>query len=64
MCYQHKKLNCIVLVLWEAKDLNHEIVEESFEQQCISGNCLATFNSVFEMSKERNGLEKTQFKGK
>lgn len=53
-----------MLVLWEAKDLNHEIVEESFEQQCISGNCLATFNSVFEMSKERNGLEKTQFKGK
>lgn len=35
LCYQHKELSCIVFVLWEAKGLNHEIVEESFEQQSI-----------------------------
>lgn len=54
MCYQHKELSCIVFELWEAKVLNHKIVEEILNSN-VSGDCLATFNSVFEMSKERNG---------
>lgn len=35
LCYQHRRLSCIVFLLWEAKVFSDEIVEEVFEQQNI-----------------------------